>query len=346
MSRYKLILMLAAAMAAEAGAAAQAPKIRKPRPAPPGPVAMPPLPPAVLDDTLAIGGDDVKARKVETRLTVEVHVNGRGPYHFLVDSGADTSAVSIGIARNLQLPLGTPVTLNGMTERSIVDRVRVASLRVGPSIVTDLHLPALREEDVGAQGVIGIDALVRRRLMMDFDKRIIKVEDAIKPPKSEPGEIVIIAKRRRGQLILTEVKAGDIRLDAVIDTGSDFTIGNLLLRDRLLKRGTRFEPVEAIGVTGKKVTLQVARIPRLQIGRLLVRNLLVAFADLPPFEVFGLSDEPALLLGTDLLKTFRRVSLDFHARKVRFQPRGCAGDRYIIRTSNFPRSAASDDCAR
>ncbi len=51
---------------------------------------MPPLPPAVIDDTLAIGGEDINARKVSTRMTVEVRVNGRGPYHFLVDSGADT----------------------------------------------------------------------------------------------------------------------------------------------------------------------------------------------------------------------------------------------------------------
>jgi predicted aspartyl protease len=346
MARYTLILMLAAALAAGAGADAKAPKIRKPRPAPPGPSAMPPLPPAVLDDTLAIGGDDIKARKVVTRLTVEVEVNGRGPYHFLVDSGADTSAVGLSIARSLQLPLGTPVTLNGMTDRSIVDRVKVASLRVGPSVVTDLELPALREDDVGAQGVIGIDALVRRRLMMDFDRRIIKVEDAAKPPKSLPGEIVVVAQRRRGQLILPAVKAGDVKLDAVIDTGSEFTIGNLLLRDKLIRRGQRFEPVEAVGVTGKTVILQIARIPKLQIGQMLVRNLVVAFADLPPFEVFGLADEPALLLGTDLLKTFRRVSLDFHARKIRFQPRICESDHLIIRTSSSRISSPAGDCER
>ena len=50
----------------------------------------------------------------------------------------------------------------------------------------------------------------------------------------------------------------------------------------------------------------------------------IAFADVPPFDVFGLSDEPALLLGTDLLETFRRISLDFRARKVRFQLRRCS----------------------
>src|SRR5918992_188286 len=71
---------------------------------------------------LAIGGDDIEARKRETRLSVEVRVNGRGPYQFVVDSGADTSVVGLRIARDLELPLGTPVTLNSMTARNIVDR--------------------------------------------------------------------------------------------------------------------------------------------------------------------------------------------------------------------------------
>ena len=135
-----------------------------------------------------------------------------------------------------------------------------------------------------------------------------------------------------------------MKLDAVIDTGSEFTIGNSHLRDRLLRRGQRFEPVKAIGVTGKEVVLQLARIPHLEIGRLRVSNLVVAFADLPPFEVFGLSDEPALLLGTDLLKAFRRVSLDFHARKIRFQPRICRGDRTVIRLLDSPPAPGAEEC--
>lgn len=37
------------------------------------------LPPAVIDDALAIGGEDIKGRKVRTRMTVEVQVNKAGP---------------------------------------------------------------------------------------------------------------------------------------------------------------------------------------------------------------------------------------------------------------------------
>ncbi|MDQ3247087.1 MAG: retroviral-like aspartic protease family protein [Pseudomonadota bacterium] len=293
---------------------------------------MAPLPPAALDSTLAIGGDNVKARRVETRLSVEVRVNGRGPYQFLVDSGADTSVVGLRIARDLQLPLGTPAVLNAMTDRNIVDRVKIDSLTLGPSTIRNLEVPALREEHLGGQGMIGIDALVQRRLMMDFEKRLIKVEDARKPPEYVPGEIVVTGRRRRGQLILTHVKARGVSLDAIIDTGSEITIGNLALRDKLVRRGQKFETVTATGVTGTAVDLQVAVIPELELGSITVRNLPVAFADLPPFHVFGIANEPALLIGTDLLESFRRVSLDFHARKVRFQLRRCASDAFTSHT--------------
>ena len=331
--RHGLVLLLALLVAGSTGVAAEEPRLSKPRPAPSAPSTMLPLPPAVIDDTLAIGGQDVKAKRVQTRLTVEVRVNGRGPYQFVVDSGADTSVIGWRIARELQLPLGTPVLLNGMTDRSIVDRVKVDSLSLGPTTVENLELPTLREDDVGGQGMIGIDALVRQRIMMDFEKRLIKVEDPTKPPKALPDEIVIIARRSRGQLILTNVRAGRLSLDAVIDTGAEMTIGNLILRDQLVRRRQKFIAVKAIGVTGKEIELQVAVIPELQIGGIIIRNLPVAFADLPPFHVFGIADEPALFLGSDVLENFRKVSLDFHARKVRFQLKRCSTAGILIQTS-------------
>jgi predicted aspartyl protease len=322
-------------LAASAPSPAQAPKISKPRAVPSDlPPDVPPLPPAVLDDSLAIGGDDVKARQSNTRLTVEVGVNGRGPYRFLVDSGADTSVVGLRIARDLELPLTTPAILNSTTARHLVDRVRVDELTLGPSIVRDLQLPALREKDVGGDGLIGIDALVHQRLMMDFEKQLIKVEDARIPVRSEPGEIVITARRKRGQLILTQVRAAGFPLDAVIDTGSEVSIGNSALRQRLLgNRRGRSWMVPATGVTGVTVNMQMTVIRELQIGPMTLYDVPIAFADVPPFKLFGLGEEPALLLGTDLLETFRRVSLDFRARKVRFQLKRCGSDSVTLSTS-------------
>ena len=299
---------------------------------------MPPLRPAVIDNTLAIGGDNINARKVESRMTVEVQVNGRGPYHFVVDSGADTSAVGLGVARDLQLPLGTPVILNNRTDRNVVDRVKLASLSFGPSTINNLEVPALHEEHLGGDGMIGIDALVRQRLMLDFENRSIKVEDSRKPEQHFTDEIVITAKLQHGQLILTQVKAAGLTLNAVIDTGSEITIGNLALRDRLIGRALNKDwTVAATGVTGKTVDLQLGNLRVLKLGTISLGNVPIAFADVPPFRVFGLQDQPALLLGTDVLEAFRKVSLDFAARKVRFQLRRCGS--VAVPISSSPTSA-------
>jgi hypothetical protein len=338
-----LALVLTMPGVTRGAAVADPPRIGKPRPAPPTPPQIPPLTPAVIDNTLAIGGQKIKAREIETRLSIDVRIDGRGPYRFLVDSGADTSAVGLRIAHDLQLPLGTPAILDGMTARNIVDRVKVDSMTVGPTTVSNLELPALREGDVGGDGLIGIDALAQQRLMMDFEKHLVSVEDARIPEKFDPRAIVIIGRRQHGQLILTHVKAAGLPLDAVIDTGSEITIGNLALRDALL-RGNRdkFVTIQAIGVTGVTVNLQLAKIGELDLGPVILRDVPMAFADVPPFKMFGLTDQPALLLGTDILENFRRVSLDFRARKARFQLKRC-DDAIVISTSptaSFTRMAS------
>jgi hypothetical protein len=341
-----LILALTiSAVAGDVSVAAQVPKVGKPIQVPP--TKMPPLPPAEIDNTLAIGGDDINARKVNTRMTVEVHVNGRGPYRFLVDSGADTSVIGMRMVRDLQLQIGAPAILHAMTASARVDRVMVDELQLGAAKFHNLELPALREEDLGGAGMVGIDALVEQRLMMDFEKRVIKAEDASQRPKMLDGEIIVTARRRRGQLILTQVKALGLPVEAVIDTGSEVTIGNLKLRDKLMKgnRG-KFVTAQLTGVTGVTIDVQMARIGELRLGSVTLRNVPIAFADVPPFQVFGLSDEPALLLGTDLLDTFRRVSLDFRARKVRFQLRRCGAAAVYISTApttSLTRIISGDD---
>ena len=328
-----LVFGLLVSIGVRAGAATEPPKIAKPRSAMALPMNVQPLPPATIDNTLAVGGDEVKGKEVDTRLTVDVRVNGRGPYHFIVDSGADTSAVGLRIARDLELPLGTPSILDGTVSRDIVDCVKVDKLTLGPSTINDLELPALRETDMGGEGMIGIDALVHQRLMMDFERGLIKVEDAAKPIKPSPGDIVITARRHRGQLILTTVTTSGLPVDAVIDTGSEVTIGNSALREKLLRDDPRqFKTATAIGVTGVATPIQIANIPELRLGPVVLHNVPVAFADLMPFKLFGLSEEPALLLGTDILNNFRRVSLDFLARKVRFQLRSCDAQSVITNT--------------
>lgn len=308
---------------------------------------MPALQTAELDYTLAIGGTEIDGRKIASRMTVQVRVNGSGPYKFVVDSGADTSVVGERIAANLKLPAGRRVILNSITDSQLVDRVLVDELQLGPTRVTGLEVPVLRERDLGAEGMLGLDSLVEQRLMLDFEKRLITVDDGRTPLPRYDDMIVVTARMRKGQLILAQVAADRQKLEAVVDTGSEITIGNTALRDKLLRRDpTRFTEIEVTGVTGTTMKLQIARINRLKIGGIVLTDVPIAFADVPPFRVFRLDQKPSLLLGTDVMENFRKVSLDFHQRKARFQLKKCSSGA-VLRTStgHATRLTAANDLA-
>lgn len=308
------------------------------------PARIPELPPADFDESLSIGGDEIDASKLRSRMTVEVSINETGPYRFVVDSGADTSVIGTRLATTLNLPDAEPVMLHAMTESTMVDRVEVDSLQLGPSTINDLELPVLREVFLGGDGMIGLDALVEHRLMLDFEERIITVEDRFDEPVDfGRNEIIVTGRLHRGQLILTEVEAQGHKVDAIIDTGAEVTIGNLALRDELIRRRDRGDQsFEIFGVTGATAEVEFAIIRRLQLGSVRFTNVPIAFADLPPFDVFGINEGPALLLGTDLMEKFRRVSLDFAERKVRFQLKRCGSHLSRVRTIRHPTRLSTD----
>lgn len=290
----------------------------QPRPDIPPPGA---IPPAAIDNTLQIEGENVRAKQINTRMFVPVLVDGHGPYRFLVDSGADRSVVGSALAVQLALPVnGASVKLNSIAGPSQQSTVRIDRLTIGASEIANISAPALPEAYLGAQGLIGIDALAEQRLMLDFEKKTVTVQDARRPAPEIFGEIVVTARRRKGQLILTQASVGGTRTFAVIDTGAEMTMGNSALAARVLGRRHPpvAHPVTLIGVTGASVTANLVILPDFEVGGITLSNVPVAFADVAPFALFGLSDQPALLLGTDVLETFRRVSLDFRRRKVRF----------------------------
>lgn len=351
MVRAPSILALAGALCMAPGTSAQEASLEQAREQA---ERMPELPPAQFDEDLSIGGELIDARKLRSRMTVDVKINGMGPYKFVVDSGADTSAVGSALAGKLALPEGQPAMLHGVTESKIVDQVWVDELQLGPTVTTNLEVPVLDERNMGGDGMIGLDTLVNQRLMLDFEKRLITLDDELEGRRYkgalQSGIIVVTGRLQRGQLILTEVAAGRQKVDAVVDTGSEVTIGNLALRNKLIKgRKNGFETITVYGVTGKAMDIEFTVIRNLRLGPITLQNVPIAFADIPPFSVFGLDDKPSLLLGTDLMETFRRVSLDFRNRKVRFQLRKCQHSGITIRTSGTSSRLRTTDeraCAR
>lgn len=280
----------------------------------------PKIPPASIDETLEIVGEDLQARALRSRLSIDVLVNNKGPFRFIVDTGADRSVIGSGLAAQLKLPAEAPVQLRGITGTGEVPTVLIETLSLGASTIETIVAPSLPERFIGAQGIVGIDALAEQRVRLDFDARTVTIQDSRLPAPREQGEIVVTARRKRGQLILTQASVDGSRTYAVIDTGLELSLGNLAML-KLLRRGRRTVPLQTItmqSVTGETFTARLTLLPELRVGGITLKNVNVAFTDAPPFDLFGLDKQPALLIGTDVLQAFKRLSLDFKNRKVRF----------------------------
>jgi predicted aspartyl protease len=264
--------------------------------------------------TVALGID----RSV--RMTVPVRIGESEALAFVIDTGAERTVVSRQLATRLDLAAGPMLNLVTVTGSGRVGTVIVPSLELSGTRVKEIEAPALDQAHLGAQGMLGLDSLQSRRVTLDFKKNEMKVTAARHVEDTDPDTIVVTARNRYGQLILVNSRLMGERIQVIIDTGAETSIGNLALLRKLErhKKLPSLVPVTITSVTGGTMPAQFAQIDHIQIGGVDMNNIPVAFADAEPFRRFGLENKPALLLGMDALRLFDRVSVDFANKQVRF----------------------------
>ena len=256
------------------------------------------------------------------RLTVPVRIGTNGPYDFLIDTGAERTVLARGLAERLGLVPSGKATLVGVAGAIAVDLVDVEEVKLGTRSFYDLSAPLLEGAHIGADGIIGLDGLQNQRVLIDFKRNLIAVADAKSLGGNTGYEIVVRAHRRGDQLIMTNALVDGIKTDVVIDTGAQNSIGNRALQTALAKR-RKGEQTQLMSVTGQQIVADVAMTRRIQLGKMDLTGMALAFADAPPFKSLGLHDKPALLLGMGQLRAFQRVAIDFDSKKILFDlPQG------------------------
>jgi predicted aspartyl protease len=281
---------------------------------------IPPLPLAGAQNAAieAAGTDIIKtASDSSDRLTVPVRIGKNGPYDFLIDTGAERTVLARGLAERLGLVPNGRATLIGVAGSLAVDLVDVAEVRLGSRTFYDLSAPLLEGSHIGADGIIGLDGLRNQRVLIDFKRNLIAVDDARELGGNRGFEIIVRARRRGDQLIMTNALVDGIRADVVIDTGAQSTIGNRALQ-RAMARRRAPERTSLTSVTGQVIDADLLFAHHVSIGSLSFSELAMIFADAPPFERLNLSEKPALLLGMAQLRAFQRVAIDFQEKKILF----------------------------
>jgi hypothetical protein len=267
-----------------------------------------------------------------TRVGAAVMINGQGPFTFVIDTGAGTTAVADTIAAGLRLPALDPLIVHGITAATRTDSVHVERLQISGLAFRNLRCPVLPRDQLGADGLIGLDVLGRFRLGFDVVRRsatlnvrglrIVMGGADMSTGTRIRRDGIRSVRGRFGQLILTETVVDGAATAAFIDSGAQYSIGNNALRRAITERrpeSTRFtRRIQLFGVTGQSLYADLARVDEIRLGRARLGSTPLLFADLHCFRTLGLDQRPALLVGADLLGRFRQVTLDFPAGTIDF----------------------------
>jgi hypothetical protein len=305
-----LFALAAAALTPRRALALDAPPAPMPTPAP-----LPPLEPVPgLEGSVAAGRDPFE------HLTAPVTLNGKGPFPFVVDTGASISCVSRPLAETLGLPIQENRLVHTIVGVKQAPMALVDELRVGVRKERKMSALAIPIEQPGIQGVLAIDWIRNQRVTLDFANSNLSFARS-RIEHSEPGRVVVPARRRFGQLTIVDADLGDKRVSAMVDSGSEASLCNSALIN-LLDRSQVFPPkrqlVQMISVIGEHFAGEQVYLPFLRLGGLQLGNVGMVHSDAHAFDIWGLADKPAVLLGMDLLRNFRAVSLDFGRSQVRF----------------------------
>jgi predicted aspartyl protease len=254
------------------------------------------------------------------RIVAAVHIGEHGPFRFIVDTGANRTAISMQTAAHLDAEPAEQTIVHGITGSAVMPQVQVDEFRVGELRFHDQRLAILPDAVFGGlDGILGIDALQDARLDIDFVRDQVVVRRSAK--SSPGGRAIIRASVRHKGLLMIPARVGRVRVKAIIDTGAERSLGNGALFGAL-SRSSRV-PYElmtstVVGATAQVATGQTLKAPPIDLGGTRIGNLLITFGDFHVFRIWSLLDEPALVLGMDVLGTLPQFSIDYPRRE--FQP--------------------------
>jgi predicted aspartyl protease len=246
-----------------------------------------------------------------------VRVNSRGPFRFVFDTAATSSAVSgqlmnaLGIASAQE----SVVTVNGTNGRSDKSLVHIDSLQCGSLLQQDLQLPLLDRFAVPVDdGLLGVSGLADKRVDIDVAQQQVSIADARGVGVVRGSRAIKLARHASG-LSLIEVRIKKIACIAILDTGAEHSVGNSALT-RALGLGAP-APSAATATTvlsdanGDSQLAALQSVPAVRLGSVALPSGPMTIADAHVFAALGLATRPALLLGMDRMGAVSRMVLDY-----------------------------------
>lgn len=197
------------------------------------------------------------------------------------------------------------VNVLGLTGAEIYPVVRLDQLIVGNVLKTDIPVALNRRLDVpGARNVLPASAFEGDVIDFDFENQRVMVYNG-RPDRSNSMVPSVQRYEEINGLLFVDVRLNGRKGRALIDTGSSVTYINSRFA---LESGTTANEEKTktlFGATGGDQSLRVASAKMMMIGDYRIARVDILVTDPPLFDYLGMGEEPAMVLGLDLLSTFR-----------------------------------------
>lgn len=255
------------------------------------------------------------------RIWAPVWINGKGPFRLVLDTGANHSGVNAQVAERLGIPLdlSPPVRLRGVTGIQMVPTIQVDTFTVGDLVMSPLTLPIVIDAMGGAEGVLASNEFRDQRIVIDFKHDRIDIRHS-RNERTPANFLTIPWDRSDTGLIMFHAKVGGVRVRAIIDTGGQRSIGNLAMRDALV-RHTEGKLVQIFDVTAKAQTGEFLPCPPIELGPFKIFDAHIAYGQMQVFEHWHLTKEPAVLLGMDVIGLLDTFIIDYRSHELQLRMR-------------------------
>ena len=170
-------------------------------------------------------------------IVVKVRVNGEGPYSFLFDTGATSSAVDPELSASLHLSVAKSVKLDSWettvdARRVLLESLSFGPIHAGPLTVLVQPLTEFKAFDSHLRGVLGQDVLLRSNYLIDNRHHRIEFDydDALLAELTGDRISVAPVRTRTGDLesrliaIPVQMDRNTGPLHLLLDSGADMVV--------------------------------------------------------------------------------------------------------------------------